>query len=418
MWCYEQAPAGGPTRILTEHGWLDAWDNDDVALQTLNDGDYGYRVFENFIAAPGRFMSRGFINSDHWMIDLVDLSPDRLSGGVLVSPDRTFLFVDGKLVAEFDAAATSGMSGANRFYEIDVSPALEPTDRTVDALYGYGAFGYVGAVGCRLESGRNFVCAMYDDSGRATDGRCVGPEVCRDGGAVGSDSQPGRVWETQGTGNALVGQVIGGYPQWPIPGTNMRVQDVWRSCAANEHDLHCRDRFRMEVSRDRVDLYVNGYEAMHMLLTATNPEGRDSRIPESWFDSGVRVYLTSWVNGGQHTPTRWHWNEVRINPEGPRTTSPSFCLGVLAPLNTCPHNHTPGEREVPAPHVTPSPTLEPTSTPTTVPTTTPTATSTPLPQATPTPTAGPETQTYTCAVLVTTVSEDVALSAQECTRVP
>src|SRR6266496_6081314 len=64
----------------------------------------------------------------------------------------------------------------------------------------------IGAIGCRLErndQGGNFVCAMYDNSGRATDGRCVGPQPCSDGGAVGSDGPPGRIWETQGVGTQL-----------------------------------------------------------------------------------------------------------------------------------------------------------------------------------------------------------------------
>ena len=95
----------------------------------------------------------------------------------------------------------------------------------------------------------------------------------------------------------------------------MRLGNVWRQCADNELDLHCRDRFRLEVTKDSIHLLVNGYPAMLMDgLTANNPEGRDARIPDSWFQQGVRPYFTSWINGGQHTPTRWHWDRIAVNP--------------------------------------------------------------------------------------------------------
>jgi hypothetical protein len=355
VWCYQQPAPEGVTFRSGRNDWIDTWDNDGPAIQRLNDGDFGYRVFDNFIARRDRFQAGYFVNSDHWMIDLVDVSPDRLSGGVLVSPDRQFFFENGKFVVEVDAAAGSdGMGGSNRFYEIDISPAAEPTGQTVDALYGYGAFGYVGAVGCRLERndrGGNFVCAMYDDSGRATDSRCVNPSRgCR------LPDVSGRKWETQGSGTRITAQSVeGGYPEYRIPGTSLRLSDVWRQCGSNEHDLHCRDRFRLELTRESLRIYVNGYQAMRIDgLYARNPEtGWDNRVPESWMTSGVRAYFTSWVNGGQHNPMRWHWNEVRINPHeadgspSPPSASPSWCLGAETPRNTCPHNHGPGEREVP-----------------------------------------------------------------------
>ena len=158
------------------------------------------------------------------------------------SPDRQFSFENGKLVVEADLAGGSdAMGGANRFYEIDVSPARQPTFG-VDSLYGYGSFGGIGAVGCRIERndrGGNFVCAMYDNSGpRLTAGAPIRRAV-----TGGHDGPSGRKWETQGVGTArTAASVVGGYPQWRIPGTNMRLGDVWRTCADNELDLHCRDR--------------------------------------------------------------------------------------------------------------------------------------------------------------------------------
>jgi len=343
IWCYTQPVPLPATRVSGANDWVDTFDNNGNSITQFNDHDMGYRVFDQFIAPANSFARGYFINVNHWMIDLDDISPYALSGGVLVSPDKQFKFENGTVVIEADAAAGSdGMGGANLFYEIDVSPATAPTGSTVDALYGYGAFGYIGAVGCRLErndQGGNFVCAMYDNSGRATDGRCVGPYPC----TSGAGGYSGRVWETQGVGTArTASSVQGGYPDWPIPGTNLHLRDVWRQCATNELDLHCRDRFRMEITKDSIHLFVNGYQAMLIDgLFAKNPDsGADNRIPDFWFTQGVRPYLTSWQNGGQHYPTRWHWDRIAMNPHDSSgnfaapSASPSFCLGQ--PNNTCP----------------------------------------------------------------------------------
>jgi hypothetical protein len=393
IWCYAQPPAGQPTRALAGNQWVDNFDNAGPAIQSFSDHAYGYRVFDQLIARHDRFKLGYFVNTDHWMVDLVDVSLDRLSGGVMVSPDQTFQFENGQLVIEVDAAAGSdAMGGANRFYEIDVSSATQTAGYSRDDLYGYGQFGTAGGLGCRLErndQGGNFVCAMYDQSGRATDGRCADPAGCP------TPDLNGRVWETQGVGNALTGATIrGGFPEYVIPGAfGLRLRDVWRQCAANVHDLHCRDRFRMELTRDSLHMYVNGYQAMTIDgLAAVNPEGRDARLPGSWIQNGLRPYFTSWVNGGQHQPIRWHWDRIAVNSHDASgnfaapSASPSFCLGntFSGSPNTCDHGHTPGQPEVGPAGPTPVP---------------PTPTPAPVPP-TPTPTPTPATPVSTCEVRV------------------
>ncbi|HYW86927.1 MAG TPA: hypothetical protein VFB50_04110 [Chloroflexota bacterium] len=343
VWCYPQPEAQPPTRIVTDNSWVDTFQNDGLSITKFNDGSMGYRVFNVEYGARGSFQTGYFVNVDHWMIDFADISNYRLSGGVMVSPDKQFHFENGKLVVEVDAAAGSdGMGGSNRFYEIDVTPAAAPVDLGVDSLYGYGQFGGVGALGCRIErngDGGNFVCAMYDNSHRVTGGECPNDgRTCSDNGG-----RPGRVWETQGVGIRRTAEsVTGNDPQGHIPGTDMQLRDVWRMCQDNELDLHCRDRFRMELTKDSIHLLVNGYPAMQIDgLYAQNPDtGADNRIPDSWFDQGVRPYFTSWINGGQHQPTRWHWDRIAVNPKddagnpAPPSAAPSFCLG--APRNVCP----------------------------------------------------------------------------------
>ncbi len=400
IWCYQQPPAIPATRISGANDWVDTFDNNGSAVLQFNDHDMGYRVIDALNGPQRDFAVGTFVHNDHWMIDLADISTNRLSGGVLVAPDRQFSFENGTFVVEADAApGADGMGGANRFYEIDVTPARDISAFTVDALYGYGAFGGVGAVGCRLErndQGGNFVCAMYDNSNRVTGGECP-PDgrTCTNNGG-----RPGRVWETQGPGTAVTAaSVIGGYPQFPIPGTNLRLSDVWRQCAANApSDILCRDRFRMEITKTSIHLYVNGYAAMFIDgLFAVNPStGADNRIPDFWFQQGVRPYFTSWINGGQHTPIRWHWDRVAVNPHDASghmaapSAAPSFCLGQ--PNNTCAS----AGGGAPPPQATSTPTATPTRTP--VSTATPTPTRTPVSTATPTavvPSPGTGAQTLT-----------------------
>lgn len=422
IWCYPQPQAGAATAVRTANSWVDSWDNGGPSVQTLNDGDYDYRVFERLARNPGdprgNTKFKCFINTDHWMCDGVDTSTDRLSGGILVSPDQTFSAINGALVVEADAAqGAPGMGGADHYYELDVTNGTAPTEYTVDGLYGYGQFGFIGAVGCRLENPA-IVCAMYDDSGRATDGRCTGttnnPSVVRQC-TNGTGGFSGRVWETQGVGTALTGaNVQGGYQDWVIPGGGgLRVRDVMRTCPNNVHDFHCRDRFRMELTRTSLHLYANGYPVLLIDgLTARNSEGQDARIPQAFLDQG-RFYMTSWINSGQHTPLRWHWNQVAVNPPYPLSESKSisWCQGttVMNPNgtqspNTCGHAHvqscpenqpigtTCTQTPTPVPtSVPPTGTPEPsqTSTPTSEPTQVPTSTPEAIPTSTPEPTHTP-----------------------------
>jgi hypothetical protein len=341
VWCFPMVSGPTTRTIDASGGWTDTFATN-VQMMHLNDGELGYRVFNTF---GGNMRAATWINNNHWMVDLVDQSAFRLSGGTLLSPNRSFQFVNGKLVVEVDAAAgQDGVGGANVFYEVDITPAAAPTGTTVDPLYGYGQFGGIGAVGCRLErqtDGGHTVCAMYDNTTHDTGGTDVGPlcnqppnfdrSQCRNGG-------PGRVWETQGLGNARTAPTIeGGYPGYAIPGTTLHGRDVFRTCLNNQMDIFCRDRFRFELTKTSLTIFVNGYKWFDVQgLYASNPlTGADNRIPDSWFGpNGVRVYLTTWINGGQHTPVRLHWGRIAVNPTGGLTASPMYCLGD--PQNTCP----------------------------------------------------------------------------------
>jgi hypothetical protein len=342
IWCFNTT-AGPTTRVVDSRGgWIDDFMGTHQ-MQRLNNGDMGYQVLSAFNGPSGSIRGGTFLNNGHWMVDLVDLSPYRLDGGVMLSPNQTFRFENGKLVIEADAAAgEDGAGGADVFYEIDITPAATATGTVVDSLYGYGQFGGVGALGCRLErnaSGGQQVCSMYDNSTKDAGGHdvtCATNPCARDG-------RPGRVWETQGVGTArTAASVEGGYPGYRIPGTSLTSNDVFRLCNTNQMDMFCRDRFRIELTKTSLTIFVNGARWYDIQgLYASNPAtGADNRIPDSWLGAGgVHVYFTSWINSGQHYPVRYHWGRVAVNPHDaagnplPPSAAPSYCFGM--PQNTC-----------------------------------------------------------------------------------
>ena len=345
IWCFNTV-AGPTTRVVDSRGgWIDDFATH-VQMQRLNNGDLGYQVLNAFNGPAGAIRGGTFINNNHWMIDLVDNSIYRLDGGVMLSPNKAFTFENGKLVIEADAAAgEDGAGGADVFYEIDITPAATSTGTVVDSLYGYGQFGGVGAIGCRFErnsAGGNQVCSMYDNSTRTAGGIDV---TCAIHPCV-TDGRSGRVWETQGVGTAWTApSVEGGYAGYPIPGTSLNSNDVFRICNTNQMDMFCRDRFRMELTKTSLTIFVNSYQWFKIDgLYASNPgtqcSGCDNRIPDSWFGpGGVHVYFTSWINSGQHYPVRYHWGRLAVNPHDaagnplPPSVAPTYCLGQLQ--NTC-----------------------------------------------------------------------------------
>jgi hypothetical protein len=400
IWCF---PAGTPapvSRLIDSRGgWLDTFDTG-VSLGRFITGDGDYQIFNAGSAGDDTAIrSQSFVHANHWMVDLKDNSQFNLSGGVLVSPNRLFQFENGKLTIESDLAPGDQLmtGGANVFYEIDISPA-RPTGIEVDSLYGYGQMGGAGGLGCRFEfateyGGIHQVCAMYDDSTRTAGGL---DQTCPVHPCA-TDGRSGRVWETQGVGTDRTSpSVIGGYGGYHIPGTTLTGSDVARVCdpvtnpAAAMPDQFCRDRYRMEITKDSIRVFINGFDWFDITgLFARNPEtGADNRIPDSWIANGVYVYFTSWINSGQHQVSRWHWDRAMVNAHDaggailPLSKAPSYCFG--SPFNTCP-------QPTPKPSVSASATASPTSTviirtPSPTPRTpSPTATRTPSP--TPTATA-------------------------------
>jgi hypothetical protein len=293
VWCY-RLPVQAPTRVDGANSWVDDFDTG-MNMGRFQDGDMGYRVFPDIDnGAPRRSLL--FLNQNHWMVDTAGGS----NGGVLVRPDRSFRFEDGKLVIEADVAAGLPAYSDSASAEIDVSTAPAPTGKVVDTQYGYGLFGGQWTFGCRFQADRQVTCSLFDASGAPGDPAVFGNEQ-------------GRVWQMlpfQHVGTTNVGG--------DADGPNA---DAFRACGPGQIDLLCRDRFRLELTRDSVRILVNGQ--LYFEQSGIAPK---YQLPDELLNGDVYTYFTSWVNRPLAPAYRFHWDRLAVNPGGPPSPSPSFGL--------------------------------------------------------------------------------------------
>ena len=134
-------------------------------------------------------------------------------------------------------------------------------------------------------------CSLFNQSGSPGDPVVFGNEL-------------GRVWQM------LPFQQVGAtnFGGEPKPET----QDFFRTCQANEMDFYCRDRFRLELTRDSMRVLVNG--ALYFEQT-----GLDSKyqLPPELTEGDVYVYFTSWTNRPLRQAYRLHWDRLAVNPHTP-----------------------------------------------------------------------------------------------------
>lgn len=297
VWCY----ALGPMPITRQSGpnsWLDEFDTK-INMGRLQDRDMNYRLFGN-VEHHGSRTSAVFINNDHWMVDTADGS----NGGVLLRPDRSFRFDQERMIIEADVAAAIPEYGDSASVEMIVTTAPEPTGKVVDLQYGYGAFGGHWTFGCRFQADRQMTCSLFNSSGSPGDPGVFGNEL-------------GRVWQMLPFQD--VGRVNNGGRFDP------GLEQSFRICGMNQLDLLCRDRFRLELVKDSVKIFVNG--RLYFEQSGIDPR---YQIPDEFLSSNVYVYFSSWVNRPLESAYRFHWDRLAINPrdesgiELPPSAAPSF----------------------------------------------------------------------------------------------
>lgn len=317
VWCSMLGPEP-LSRVSGDNSWLDDF-HTNVNMGTLDDGEGDYRIFHN--AGASTYEDRYFRNQNHWMIDIAGFGPDGFGnchgsgdganpnpagcynfGNTVMRPNRSFTFQpDGHLIVEADVAAGQVDYAGNAWPEIVVTQADRPTG-IVDSLYAYGDFANNWTFGCRLQPSRVPICALYDNTGRTV----------AQGGRVDEIS----FWQGQGAQSVFGGE----------PGISTALDNAWRVCQHDEPDLYCRDRFRMDLTKDSVTLYVNAVK--YFEVTGLPPE---KQLPDAFIKSPVYVYDASTIfkpyvdSIGNYPVTRFHWNHFAVNPGPELTASPLFC---------------------------------------------------------------------------------------------
>jgi hypothetical protein len=325
VWCVKLGPQP-VSRTSATNSWIDDFDTN-IDMGTFEDGEGEYRVFHN--AGASTYQDRYFRNKNHWMVDIAGFGPAGYGncepsqpgmnpdpggcwnfGNTVIRPNRSFTFQrDGHLIVEADVAAGQEDYAGNAWPEIIISQADRPTG-LVDALYAYGDFSGKWTFGCRLQAGRVPICALYDDTGRGA-------------------GEGGRVFEISFFQHAGAKSVFGGEPGPP------QLDAAWRVCYSDEPDLWCRDRFRLDLTRDSVTLYVNAVKYFEVLGLPP-----DKQFPDALTNGPVYVYNGSVIykpyDGplGTYPVTRFHWDRFAVNPGTPPTASPLYCADQ--PRAICP----------------------------------------------------------------------------------
>lgn len=268
IWCLEQGSDGPATFIATDNTWLDEFQHN-LNLAPIGSG------YQLFSLGNSQQQQQQFRHANHWMQDLSLTG----RGGVTMRPDATFHFKDGKLIIEADVAAGIETYGSGIWPEITITTAPQPTGERRDALYAYDRFPGHTTLGCRLQSDRIVVCSLFNDSQNGI-------------------SDGGRIWEMSffqhvGTDNS------GGGP-WGDAGS------AWRVCGADDPDKKCRDRFRLEISKNSLALFVNDIEYFSQKGLPLIPADISSGPVYVYF-SGVSTTLQA------SDVARFHWDRLAIN---------------------------------------------------------------------------------------------------------
>jgi hypothetical protein len=364
IWCFDLTSE--PTTFTSgPNDWLDTFQTN-VQMGRLNDGDMGYRIFDNLhpSVTAAKNKTQHFVNNNHWMTDTMGDG----SNGDALRPNRSFTFEDGKLVVEADVAAGILDYTNNKavlWPEIVISSAPAPTNDIVDPLYAYGAFGGNWTVGCRLHTLGNPICsvesAAHSVTGSGNRSNCF-------------QAAPSRISEISGF------EVCGSTHNWgDHNGDNAQ---YFRECNHNQMDMFCRDRFRIELTQSGITIYVNG----HLYAEDTGwPVAH--QLPSSFVSGPVYVYFAEFRGKPTEPVYRFHWQRLAVNPPTGPAAAQSFCLGE--PQNTCPMDGSMPMTMTPTTTPTATPTLRATATPTRAATPDRTHTPTPTPKRTKTPTRTP-----------------------------
>ena len=273
-----------------------AWfDNFDHGLLLASFENTNYEVYDSL---GGIHKSIHWRHGDHWMVDLAphaqNQKPGTTRGGAMLRPNRSFNFENEKLVVETDLAAGMSTYGTKAWPEIVITTSEQPAAdarigggvRASDYFPGHWTFGV-----CLLPN-RFPTATLMDRTNRGT-------------------LHGGRIWEMSWFQH--VGTEVFGGNQFDGRG------NYWRICQDTEPESACRDRFRMELTRTSLALYVNGIKYFEQ--KGIPP------LPDELVKGKVYVYFASMILGHSADSVRYHWDRALINP----STPPSAGIGFSPP---------------------------------------------------------------------------------------
>jgi hypothetical protein len=293
-WCSPTA-TGNPTFVSQGPSWVDDF-NHGLANAALGPG---YREFS--FGSIER--AQHFRHANHWMLDLAGVDEDGPGpwnfGGAAMRPDRTFRFQNGTLVVEADVAAGIREYAGTAWPEIVVTTAPAPTEIRRDGTYVYEAYSGHWTLGCRLGAEGVITCALLDDT-------------------AGGDATA-RVWELSHfqCGNAGGSTYTGGCAS-SYGGHPSMVPGAMRFCVGSDPDLNCRDRFRWEISKDRLAWYVNGTLYMEHWDFPPNRQ-----LPAALLDAELYIYFGSFLFKPDAPVVRFHWDRIAVNAAGAPAPQPT-----------------------------------------------------------------------------------------------
>lgn len=286
IWCEVLQP-GTDTHRESANAWSDDFDHGQSFAQ-LNPS-----YVEGFFGGEALH----FQHNNHWMVDM-ESQGEGAQIGAWMRPNRTFTTQsNGVVVVEFEVAgpiagtrdvATLGDS----WPEMVLSTAPNPPGMQSwgswlrrNGTYLYEAFPGYWTFGCRMQQSRHPICALYNTGFNY---------------AGSSD----RIWEINQNGGDVTDE-YGGDPS--VAGLG----NVWLGCnSTQDPDTVCRNKFRWEISSQRVKLFVNGtryYEA-----------GLEDSALGNVLNNPGGFYVFNGDFGYRMQPgpaLRFHWDHLAVNPE-------------------------------------------------------------------------------------------------------
>ncbi len=267
-------------------------DEPETTPDTATDGVDGSApvVFNPSSYDPGDYntVDRGFDDltvvsegADRWSVNVTQNG----HGNVLVRPKQPFTAADGMIVVEADVAAGREEYGQQTWVELIVSTDSSPDDTS--GIFGFDYFESEISIGCRIEANHNVVCDQRVGANPSTNWTASWFEPAGQTSFGGNDSVDNR--------------------------------QFFRHCATGADPRDCLDRFRLELTVDRLTLFVNGVKYFEQSDFDTSKQ-----ISSELFSQQFFVYAVSSVTPRSDNDVSFNWGRLAVNPPGEPTASPYY----------------------------------------------------------------------------------------------